>query len=448
MRKSLLITLEFPPQRGGTQSYYFNICKNLPSEKIVVLAPMDEEEILFPRRSSLTGDCGGAPKSRPAPHRVSDDLDPVNFKIYRKNLLVKYLYPHWLPMVWHLCRIIKREKIELVQAGQVLPCGAAVFLIGKFFNIPYAVYTHGLDILGPQKNFRKKKLMIKILRNAEKVISNSEFTKNEVAKLGIERDRIFVVYPSVSLRRSPLTGDCGGAFNLVDKQNPPPTPSAGGGLNPPSPPLRKGGILKSHQPPFAKGGNIEELRKKYNLGEKKILLSVCRLVERKGVDLVISALVNFSEELRDVVYIVVGDGPKMEDLKRLSASEGWQLPIIFTGRISDEELDLWYRMCDVFILTPKKSEFDVEGFGIVYAEASSYSKPVIGSRLAGICEAVQDGVTGVLVEPDNIEEIGQAIVELFNDEELRERLGRQGGERARMEFCVEEQMGRLREAMG
>ncbi|MFH1187347.1 MAG: glycosyltransferase family 4 protein [bacterium] len=436
MRKSLLITLEFPPQRGGTQSYYFNICRNLPGEKIFVLAPKPSPnpsaggEIVEPSPNpSAGGETETLPLRHPSRLAKADSLrkGEIEFKIYRKNLLSSFLYPHWLPMVWNLRKIIKKEKIELVQAGQVLPCGTAAFLVNKFFNIPYIVYTHGLDILGPQKSLRKKKLMVKILRNAEKVISNSEFTKNEVVKLGIDKERVFVVYPSV---------------DLVDQQNPPPPPaggpSVGGGLNPPNPPLRKGG---DDAPAPCE---VDNLRKKYNLDDKKILLSVCRLVERKGVDLVISVLAKFSEELKDMVYVVIGDGPKMEDLKKIPIG----CPqVVFAGRVSDEELDLWYRACDVFILTPKKSEFDVEGFGIVYAEAGSYSKPVIGSKLAGTCEAVKDGVTGILVEPDNVEQIGKAIVGLFNDEELREKLGRQGRERVEGEFGVEKMMERLREAI-
>lgn len=448
MRKSLLLTLEFPPQKGGTQRYYFNICRNLPSDKIVILTlkppnpPLERGENLdTPQREF---DKGG--------------LTGNEIKVYRGNLLVRYLYPHWLPMVLHLRKTVKKEKIELIQVGQVLPCGTAAFLINKFFKIPYIVYTHGLDILGPQKNSRKKKLMIKILSNAEKVVSNSEFTKNEVVKLGIERGKVFVVYPGVKTPQPPFGK--GGKIQI-----------------PPSPPLGKGGDL---DPVLSK---IEELKKKYNLSDKKILLSVCRLVERKGIDSVISALGKFKEELKDVVYVVVGDGPKMEDLKKLcishfkspqpaspiesrtgfakggtiksphpSASESGQLPagypkIVFTGRVSDEELDLWYRMCDVFILIPKKSDFDVEGFGIVYAEASSYSKPVIGSDFAGTREAVENGVTGILVEPENVEQIGKAIVELFNDEDLRERLGRQGRERVEREFGIEGQMERVREVI-
>jgi phosphatidylinositol alpha-1,6-mannosyltransferase len=320
---------------------------------------------------------------------VSDTLSPINFKIYRKNLLVKYLYPHWISQVWHLYKIIKEEKIELIQVGQVLPCGTAVLIINKFLKIPYIVYTHGLDILGPQKYPRKKKLIIKILSNAEKVISNSEFTKNEVEKLGIQKEKIKVVYPSVEIFEH----------------------------------------------------NVEQatidLKKKYNLSDKKILLTVCRLVERKGVDLVISALEKFGDQLKDLVYVVIGDGPKKKDLEQMSKN----LPqIIFTGQVSDDELSALYKMSDIFILTPKKSEFDAEGFGIVYIEASSYGKAMIGSNIGGVVESIKNGTTGILVEPDNVNEIGNAIVKLFNNDELRNRLGRQGKERAEREFSTKKQM--------
>jgi phosphatidylinositol alpha-1,6-mannosyltransferase len=396
IRKSLLLTLEFPPQKGGTQKYYFNICNNLPSDKIVVLAPRVETQNF----ASL-----------------------LQCRIYRRKLLTKLIWPHWLPMVWHLWRVIKKEKIELIQVGQVLPCGTAVMIINKLLKIPYIVYTHGLDILNQPKGSKQYKLKQLILTEAQKVISNSEFVKNEVVKMGIERDKVEVVYPSVTPPAPPIRG--------ATKRSSPIR-----GATKRSSPIRGA----TNVPPLigGAGGGVD-------LQNKKILLTVCRLVERKGVDLVIQALSKISEQVQDLVYVVVGDGSQKENLEKFGSESG--VEIIFTGRISDEELSAWYKICDAFILTPKKSESDVEGFGIVYLEANSYSKPVIGSRVGGVVEAIQNGVSGILVEPDNVEEIGQAIVKLFSDDELREKLGRQGRERVERDFSFEQQIKWLKQVL-
>jgi len=381
IRKSLLLTLEFPPQKGGTQKYYLSICRNLPSDKIVVLTTSQKSKVKSQKFSN-------------------ED----NFKVYRRNLLSKLIWPHWLPMFLHLWRIIKKENIKLIQVGQVLPCGTAALIIKKIFKIPYIVYTHGLDILGPQKNPRKLKLMKKILKEAEHIVSNSNFTKNEVIKLGIEESKVVVVYPSVQNQES---------------------------------------RIKNQE-------LLNNIKNKYNLNNKKVLLTVCRLVKRKGVDHVLDALRQVGEKLQDVVYVVVGDGLERERLEQqaeaLRAPNGLSEPVIFAGRVSDEELKAWYIIADVLILTPQKSDYDVEGFGIVYIEANSYGKPVIGSKLSGIVEAIEDRVSGILVD-SNVKEIGQAIVQLFNDEELRERLGKQGRERAHREFNIDRQMDRLKKVL-
>jgi phosphatidylinositol alpha-1,6-mannosyltransferase len=374
MKKSLLLTLEFPPQRGGTQKYYSDICSALPSDKIVVLTNVAEV-----------------------------NNKSVQYKIYRQNLIVNYFFPKWLPMIWWTWQIVRKEKIELIQVGQVLPCGTVALMLKKILKIPYVVYTHGLDILLAKKNSRKKRLMKKILNNADKIISNSEFVKNEVVKLGIEQEKVVVVYPTIQIGQNQESRSKNLSRLDVDQ---------------------------------------EKIQEKYGLFGKKILLSVCRLVDRKGIDLVILALEKIQNQIPDLVYVVVGDGPKKAELEKLAGKN-----IIFTGRVDDEELSVLYSLADVFILTPKKSDYDIEGFGIVYLEANSYGKPVIGSKMSGIEEAVADGVSGILIEPDNIEQISEAILKLYNDEELRKKLGEQGKNRVERDFLMENQIQKIKKML-
>ena len=107
-----------------------------------------------------------------------------------------------------------------------------------------------------------------------------------------------------------------------------------------------------------------------------------------------------------------------------------------------------YNLCDVFIMPARESKDDVEGFGIVYLEAASFTKPVIAGRGGGVREAVVDNETGILVDGKNADEIAGAIIKLFKDKDLREKLGRQGRERVEKEFSWEKSAGEFEKLLG
>ncbi|MEK7123094.1 MAG: glycosyltransferase family 4 protein, partial [Patescibacteria group bacterium] len=104
----------------------------------------------------------------------------------------------------------------------------------------------------------------------------------------------------------------------------------------------------------------------------------------------------------------------------------------------------WYDACTLFIMTPEDIDGDVEGFGIVYLEANSFGKPVIGTRTGGVAEAVHDGVTGILVEQKNISQIQEAVLRILRDGELATRLGQTGKRRVAEEFSWKKQAEKLK----
>jgi glycosyltransferase involved in cell wall biosynthesis len=106
----------------------------------------------------------------------------------------------------------------------------------------------------------------------------------------------------------------------------------------------------------------------------------------------------------------------------------------FPGKVSDEELAQWYELADVFVLPGIPVAGDVEGFGIVLLEANLHDTPVVATRIGGVPDAVVDGVTGRLVEPENWSAIRDAIAELLQDEELRQKMGEAGCQRAQQDF--------------
>lgn len=192
---------------------------------------------------------------------------------------------------------------------------------------------------------------------------------------------------------------------------------------------------------------IIELRAKYNLTDKLILFSLGRLTPRKGVDQTIKALAQIPKPLSDqIVYFVAGRGQAEKYLHDLVTPE-WREKIIFLDELTEDKKWLWLAASDIFIMPARNIAGDFEGFGIVYLEANLCGKPVIAGDAGGVRDAVINGYNGLLVDPEDEISIKQAIIKLASDIELRQKLGRQGRERAEKEFNWEKQTAKLLTAL-
>ncbi len=360
MKKILLITIDFWPNVGGVANYYFNLCKQLGNQVA----------ILTIKHKSVK--------------RLKQNL---GFKIIRKNLLIKWIWPKWILMFWYIWQTIKQEKIEVLWVGEILPTGTVVYYLAKILKLPYIVSCHGMDILQANKTKRRKKMAQKILKGAKLITVNSYYTRELVEKMGVANDKIKVICPGV----------------LVDNNH-----------------LTKNKDIK------------EKFIRKYNLRDKKIILSVGRLVERKGFDKVIEALPQIVTKIPKVVYLIAGVGEDELRLKNLSNKV--VKSVVFLGKVSDEEKWVLMDLCDVFITPARKNNEDVEGFGIVYLEANLMGKPVIAGNVGGAKEAVINNETGLLVDPESTNEISEAIIKLLNNSELANNLGQTGRQRVINEF--------------
>lgn len=384
IKKSLLITLDFPPSYGGVATYYHHICKNLPSDKVVVVAPEHPKAKIFDQTQ--------------------------RYAIIRKNLANNLAKPKllkifdtlkWMSAIKFLTEIIKNHDIELLQVGQILPLGTVALALKTKYNIPYIFYAHGLDITLPQKIYHKKKLMRKIIANASGIVANSNFTKDELVKLGANPEKIIVVYPCPNL-----------------------------------------------EPEQISEWIIKEIKEAHELIDKKIILTVGRLVKRKGHDMVIKALPDILKRVPDAIYVIVGNGPYRKKLERLVGDMKLGNHVKFVGEVPDNQLKAYYEISDVFVMPARQLENgDVEGLGIVYLEANAFSKPVIGGRSGGVPEAILDNRTGILVDPLDEAEIANQTTKLLQDKTLAERLGIQGLERISEFFDWRFQTAKIKEIL-
>lgn len=384
IKKSLLITLDFPPYYGGVATYYHHICDNLPSDKIVVVAPEHPEAIKFDqaqRYNILRKNLANQPKV------------PKLFKMFSTF--------KWMSSIKFISEVIKNHDIELLQVGQILPLGTVALALKAKYKIPYIFYAHGLDITLPQNIYRKKKLMRKIIANARGIVANSNFTKDELVKLGANPEKIIVVYPCPNL-----------------------------------------------EPEQISEWMIKELKSNYELNDKKIILTVGRLVQRKGHDMVIKALPDILKRVPEAIYVIVGDGPYQKKLERMVGDMKLGDHVKFIGAIPDNQLEAFYEMCDVFVMPCRQlKNGDVEGFGIAYLEANAFGKSVIGGRSGGVPEAILDNRTGILVDPTDEAEIANETIKLLQNKALAERLGIQGLERISEFFDWNFQTAKIKEIL-
>ncbi len=170
------------------------------------------------------------------------------------------------------------------------------------------------------------------------------------------------------------------------------------------------------------------LRQRHGLGSRPTIVSVGRLVHRKGQDRLIEALPKVLESIPDAALVLVGEGPHRKHLDALVNKYDLSGNVFFIGRINFAELPNYIGMGDVFAMPSRSRLFglEVEGLGIVYLEASSCGLPVIGGSSGGAPDAVLDGETGYVVDGNDLTAISTQIVRLLSDAKLRKEMGERG----------------------
>lgn len=287
-----------------------------------------------------------------------------------------------------IAEIMARDRPSVVQLATAYE-GYLGLWLRKWLKLPYVTYAYGNEILDVvQADAWQRPLLA--LRHADRVLPISQFAADLVRKAGVREERIQVVYPGCDVA----------AFRPLAPRM--------------------------------------ELKEKL-LGARsrdRVILTVGNLVARKGFDMVIRALPRLRQTVPHVTYMIVGDGPCRVELEGLAMAAGVRDRVVFTGKIPNRELPEVYALSDVFVMPSReqRNACDVEGLGLVFLEASACGKPVVGGRSGGVPEAVLDGVTGLLVDPHDPEDIASTLARLLTDSELATRIGRQGRERVVRDF--------------
>ena len=137
---------------------------------------------------------------------------------------------------------------------------------------------------------------------------------------------------------------------------------------------------------------------------------------------------------QNVVYLIVGGGLDFGRLSKIIDENKLSQFVYIISNVDDQSLAAYYQLCDIFVMPAKQIDWDFEGFGIVYLEANSFGKPVIGAKSGGVPEAIIDNQTGLLVEPDNVDQLVEKINQLLTQNDLAKQLGLQGMQRVINDF--------------
>lgn len=168
MKKTLLVTYFFPPQIGGIENYYLNLCASLPADKIVVLTQGDSDTDYFDNKQA--------------------------YKIHRTNFFGGLLSPRW----WHLKSKIEKikaeEGIEQIIFGHFHPLN----ILGNYLGLPYYIFVHGTDVKQVRHSLWQRLIFKKVYQDCQKIIANSNYMASEVEAVVGNKDKVTVIYPGIN----------------------------------------------------------------------------------------------------------------------------------------------------------------------------------------------------------------------------------------------------------
>ena len=306
-----------------------------------------------------------------------------------------------IAMLSRMLTLSAGKRFDIILCGFASPMAILARVVRAVTGVPYAVYTHGEDVIAARTEARRG-VLSNALKASRVVMCNSRFSAGEAEWFGVPRDRVLLISPGID-----------------------PAPY----LDVPS-------------------SAIAALRARHGLQGKKLLLTLARMDARKGHDMVVRALPAIAAAVPDVHYLVVGKGDPSR-LHGIANELGVRDRLTVIDYVPTESLPVLFASCDVYVMT---SRFDpetrqVEGFGIVYLEAAACGKPSVAGNQGGCADAVVDGETGLLVDPVDVDAIARAAIQLLTSEEGAQRMGLAGRARVTKEFNKLDQFRRVEHAL-
>jgi phosphatidylinositol alpha-1,6-mannosyltransferase len=358
-----VVTNDFPPRIGGINDYVDQIMRRFPAGSVTVFA------------------------SRYAGWEAFDATYP--------HEVIRLDTEMMLPTAGvrrELHALLRGRRPDIVLFGATWPLGHMGPAIRRKTGIPYAGFTHGLELTGALI----PGLLRPIGRDASLLTSASDWAQRKLES----------------------------AFGR------------------PMPVLASGIDTERFHP----GVSDAAVRERHSLGDAPVVCCVSRLVPRKGQDLLIRALPAIAREVPGVRLLIVGSGPYGGSLQKLARHNGSDGRVVFSGAVPYNDLAAYFRAGDVFAMPCRVRwfGFDVEALGAVFLQGAAVGRPVIAGNSGGAPEAVKPGETGLVVDPTRPEPLAKAIVGLLTDPQRAAAMGRAGADWVHREWTWETKAVRLR----
>jgi phosphatidylinositol alpha-1,6-mannosyltransferase len=283
-----------------------------------------------------------------------------------------------------IIRLCLTHGIRVVCIGELISLGWIASALRLVPGMRSVCFIHGEEITTEFGYRRFARNRARSLRHADAVVAVSSYTREQlVALMGTDPAKIEVINNGVDLDR----------FHPVPQR--------------------------------------ADLVARYGLTGRRTILTVSRLMEKKGIDSTLYALAWLVESRPDLCYLIVGDGEFRASLESLVRELQLESHVVFTGPVRVEDLADHYALGDFFVMPNRRmADGDTEGFGLVFLEANACRKAVIGGRDGGVVDAIVDGETGLLVNGHSIEAIRAAMANLLDDPARRDRMAEAGYRRA------------------
>lgn len=369
--KCLFISSNFPPPLfGGSEVYYYYLLSQCAAEDVIVV-------------------------TRPKEHSIEVDNN-LSYRVLRNrwmpscvesSLVVKL---RWLFMMFPLLVVwIWRNRISVIHIGTYLPDIIAGWLVARLMGRSIMVTILGEELTAKVIDYGyfgrltrrfHRSLGLWMLRRCDCVKTISTFTRQALLDRGVPADRIVIITPGVDTEKT-----------SCDKKIDPEIAS--------------------------------------RLTGRRIVLTVGRFSRRKGQDMVLRAINSLLGQFPNLIYIIAGTGDRdeREYYETIIHELGLHDHALILEGLDSPAIAWLYDACEIFIMANRTlPSGDTEGYGIVFLEAGAWGKPVIGGRAGGAPDAVDDGITGLLVDGTSIDDIANAVRRLLSDKELAQRLGEAG----------------------
>ena len=321
----LIVTRAFPPELGGMQSLMWGLTKEMSKNFMIkVFADYQKNHKEFDDKESFSIERVGGIKFL----RKIRKAQLIN-EFLKQSKVQGIIADHW-------------KSLELIKSNKKKYC-----------------LIHGKEINHPKESSINTRL-IKVLNDTEKVIANSEYTKNLAIDKGVDKNKVVVINPGVN----------------------------------PAEELNKKSLEK-----------VERLLKI----KTPRLITVSRFDKRKNHEKVIMALRNLKQQYPDIIYICIGYGDEENNLKKLVQELDLSSQVMFFKDISDDLKNSLLAKSDIFVMPSIIHKTSVEGFGISYVEAAQYGVPSLGGKDGGASDAIDHNKTGLICDGNNLDDIYSSL---------------------------------------